>query len=310
MANLHFQVISDLHLETPIQTTSYTYFSSSSIFPLLAPNLFLLGDIGLVLHSQPLLSFLRSLLTRSPSLKIFYVMGNHEPHHTTLENAVSTLESWEGVLNAEFGERFYFLNRRKVNINERITVLGCTLWTKVPDEYAQDVTHSLTDLSENGIWNRSLADHNANHKMDLAWLNAQVKSIEEEEPRKEIVILTHHSPTTDPRANDPRFPLHRPRNSGFRTDLSGEVCWMSSRVKVWCFGHTHFSCQFVDVEDGKEGREGRDGRDGREARRKLVVANQKGYAYPEGMGNWQVKPVVVGREKGTWEVIVGEKKAG
>ena len=303
---MHFQVISDLHLETPIQSTSYSYFSSPSIFPLLASNLFLLGDIGIVLHSQSLLSFLRSLLTRSPSLKIFYIMGNHEPYHTTLGNAVSMLDSWEVELNAEFGERFYFLNRRKVDIDESITILGCTLWTKVPDEHVQDVAHSLTDLSENGIWDRSLADHNDNHNMDLAWLNAQVTSIEEEKLEREIVILTHHSPTTDPRANDPRFPPHRPRNSGFRTDLSKETCWTSPRVKVWCFGHTHFSCQFVDEEDA---RVRRGSSDGQEARRKLVVANQKGYAYPEGMGNWQVKPVVVGREEGRWEVVVGQKKA-
>lgn len=27
------------------------------------------------------------------------------------------------------------------------------------------------------------------------------------------------------------------------------------------------------------------------------------------MGNWEVKPVVVGREKGVWKVVVGDKKA-
>lgn len=293
-SGLRFQIVSDLHLETPLQTPSYSYFSTPSNFPLLAPNLFLLGDIGLLSHSQPLFTFLRSLLTRDPTLKIFYIMGNHEPHHMTLENAVAKMEQWEGELNQEFGKRFHFMNRRRVDLDlgSKISILGCTLWTHVPSHHAPDVARALSDLSEtNGICGRSLNDHNADHQRDLAWLNATVAEIEKD-PGREIVVLTHHSPTTEPEANDSRFPPDRPLNSGFRTDLSREACWTSRRVKVWGFGHTHFSCQYVD-EDGEK--------------RKLVVANQKGYAYPEGKGNWVIKPVVVERVEGEWKVVVGEK---
>ncbi|KZM19022.1 uncharacterized protein EKO05_0010350 [Ascochyta rabiei] len=294
MHNPQFQIISDLHLEAPIQTPSYSYLSTPANFPLLASNLFLLGDIGLVFHSQPLLAFLRSLLSRDSKLKIYYVMGNHEPYHMTVENAVKKMEQWEEMLNKEFGQRFYFLNRRRVDLDAQTTILGCILWTCVPDEHAQEVARTLNDLSdENGIWDRSLDDHNADHKRDLMWLNEQVESIEEE-PHREVVILTHHSPTTDPRANDRRFPPERSLNSGFRTDLRKEACWTSRKVKLWGFGHTHFSCQLTDEEEG---------------RRKLVVANQKGYAKPEGKGSWEAKPVVVGREEGVWKVVVGEKKA-
>ena len=42
----------------------------------------------------------------------------------------------------------------------------------------------------------------------------------------------------------------------------------------------------------------------------MVVANQKGYAYGGGQGNWTIERVVVGREEGLWEVVVGKKVEG
>jgi hypothetical protein len=222
-------------------------------------------------------------------------MGNHEPYHMTLPTAVSRLEEWELELRKEFGARFWFLNRRRVDLDERVTILGCTLWTHVCAEHAQDVVTTVKDFKgEKGIWGRGLEDHNAEHARDLAWLNATIGQIELQEPEREVLVLTHHSPSTDVRANDARFAPERSLNSGFRTDLSGEVCWRSRSVKVWAFGHTHFSCQFVDGEEGRS---------------KLVVANQKGYAYAEGKGNWEVKPVVVGKMDGEWRVLV-EKMEG
>ena len=288
-----------------MDSPSYSHFSNPANFPLEAPNLLLLGDIGLVAHTQPLLIFLRSLLNRSIHLKIFYVMGNHEPYTTTLENAIAKLKDWEKLLNMEFEGRFHFLDKKRVDIDSRVTILGCTLWTHVPAEHAHDVTTTVKDFHhKTGIWDRSLDDHNADHALDLRWLNANVQTIQEEEPDREIIVLTHHSPTTDPRANSKRFPPERSLNSAFRTDLSKEKCWTSPSVKVWAFGHTHFSCQYVDagVQVNKKGEEN--------SWRKLVVANQKGYAYGGGQGNWTIERVVVGREEGLWEVVVGQKVEG
>lgn len=302
MAPPRFQIISDLHLETPVQSPSYSYFSSPANFPISADHLLLLGDIGLITHKQPLLQFLQSLLRRDEQLKIFYVAGNHEPYHTTLEACLATLHSWEETLNAEFGSRFHVMQRRRVDISATTTLLGCTLWTHVPSQYAHTVAAALKDIDEKtGIWNRTLDDHNTDHKKDLAWLNAQITTIEDSEPHREIMVLTHHSPTINPRANSKRFPPERPMNSAFRTDLSGEKCWTSPSVKVWAFGHTHFSCQFVD--EGNAAVAGDSG----DSRKKLVVSNQKGYAYLEGKGNWRIKPVVIGRDEAMWKMVVGEE---
>lgn len=102
-------------------------------------------------------------------------------------------------------------------------------------------------------------DHNQAFLADLAWLNAQVRSIADTEPERKIIILTHHSPTIFPVAINPAH-SQSGVSSGFSTDLSGEVCWTSRNVKVWGFGHTHFNCDFIDDATGKR-----------------VVTNQRGH---------------------------------
>lgn len=296
-ASPQFQIISDLHLETPLSEPAYTYFSQPSNFPLEADNLLLLGDIGLIADTAPLLTFLRSLLRRNPRLRLFYVPGNHESYRMTLETSTAKMQTWETTLTNEFGPRFHVMNRTRIDISPTLTLLGCTLWSHVPTPAQPEVAAALKDFDEkHGIWDRSVLDHNANHLVDLGWLNNTISSIESEEPDREVLVLTHHSPTTDARANSKRFPPERVMNSAFRTDLSAEPCWMSPNVKVWAFGHTHFSCQFVaSTGDGGQ--------------KKLVVSNQKGYAYEGGKGTWEVKPVVVGKESGVWEVVVGAKES-
>ena len=295
MASPRFQIISDLHLETPLSKPAYTYFSQPSNFPLEADNLLLLGDIGLIADAAPLLTFLRSLLRRNPRLQIFYVLGNHEFYRMTLENATAKVQTWETTLTKEFGARFHVMNRTRIDISPTLTLLGCTLWSSVPQPAQREVAAALKDFDEkHGIWDRSVLDHNADHAADVSWLNNTIAAIETDESEREIIVLTHHCPTTDPRANSKRFPPERPMNSAFRTDVSAEKCWTSPNVKVWAYGHTHFSCQFI-ASTGDEGQ------------RKLVVSNQKGYAYEGGKGTWEVMPVIAGKESGVWEVVVGAR---
>ncbi|KZL74864.1 ser thr protein phosphatase superfamily [Colletotrichum incanum] len=92
-----------------------------------------------------------------------------------------------------------------------------------------------------------------------------VKTITED-PRRKIVILTHHSPTEDSRAVKQ---LHANSNlrSGFSTDLRGQLCWDSPQVRLWAFGHTHYNCDFVDEGTGKR-----------------VYTNQKGYSTGRSAG--------------------------
>ncbi|KAH8707626.1 hypothetical protein GQ44DRAFT_691291 [Phaeosphaeriaceae sp. PMI808] len=280
------QIVSDLHLETPLTTPQYASFRLN----VQADNLFLLGDIGLVVDAG-LFHFLRRTLEHNRGCHIFYILGNHEPYRTTYEHACKLLRDFEQEAKDDLGGRFKFLCRDRYNLNKTITILGCTLWSAIQHNQESDIASRSTDLSsERGIQNWTLERHREEHEKDLVWLNSQISTIEKDEPHRQIMIATHYSPTIDPRANDPQHEGNSV-SSNFVTDLSQEPCWLSPTVKLWAFGHTHYSCNFRD-----------------EKTRKLVVANQKGYA---GLGARKKKVgmkarVVEAGEEG-WEMVEKRK---
>ncbi|KAK1600216.1 uncharacterized protein LY79DRAFT_11133 [Colletotrichum navitas] len=109
--------------------------------------------------------------------------------------------------------------------------------------------------------------HDEAHARDLAWLNAQVTELDHSDVD---IIFSHWSPSRDGHSIDPRH-AQSPITSGFETNLSGEVCYNSSNVKTWAFGHTQYNCGF-EVE-----REGH-------TKPLRLVANQRGYYFAQATG--------------------------
>ncbi|KAL2131009.1 hypothetical protein VTI74DRAFT_5668 [Chaetomium olivicolor] len=271
-----FQIVSDLHLETQ---RSYEYN-----FKQTAPNLALLGDIGQVTHDA-LFTFLEKQLRRY--WNVFFLLGNHEPVSGSWPAAKQRVrefaERMERLQARSTIGRFIFLDQTRYDLNATLTVLGCTLFSRVTQDQAAAVAGRLIDFRQ--ILNWTVEDHVDAHLSDLRWLNAQVAQISQTQPQRQIVIFTHHSPTTDARAADQRH-KGSPVASGFATDLSLEECWTNPSVVMWAFGHTHFSCDFVD------------------GRGKRVVANQRGYAMALQSAFDSEKTFVVGKEAGSSMLLV------
>ncbi|KAI1268752.1 Ser/Thr protein phosphatase superfamily [Xylariaceae sp. FL1019] len=263
------QVLSDLHLESP---KAYEIFS----IPPKAPSLALLGDIGYaVKHESDYHSFLRRHLAHFRT--ILLVMGNHEPWHSNWDKATESMRAFEAEIRAErkkdpacgLGE-FVLMDRTRYDIKtlgsspenaeeETVIVLGCVLFSHVPEKAMEDVSLGLQDFYVTEHW--TVEEHNNAFQTDLSWLNVAAIEQEKQQDGKErkIIILTHHSPTMEDQANDPVHAGSKIQ-AGFVTDVSQEGCWKSPLVKVWAFGHTHYNCDFV-LEEG----------------RLRVLANQKGY---------------------------------
>lgn len=124
------------------------------------------------------------------------------------------------------------------------------------------MSFGLNDFYQIEDW--TVEDHSASHQADLAWLNDQVSEIVRTDPRRKIVVFTHHSPIArDPRAADPAH-KNSPISSAFATDLTDEECWKAEQVCAWAFGHTHYNCDFVEERTGTR-----------------VVANQRGYYFSQ-----------------------------
>lgn len=250
------QIVSDLHLESPI---AYDIFEITPKAPYLA----LLGDIGyLVQHEAEYVEFLKRQLSNFRI--VFLVLGNHEPWHSTWDKCLQIARRWERELNENGGKQagsgeLVVLDRDRYEIKgpagDTVIVLGCTLFSRVPSEAAEAVSFGVNDFYHTAGWD--VEQHNEAFERDLAWLNAEVAALED--AGRAVVVLTHYSPTIDERTADPR---HRTSviGSGFATDLSTAACWRSRDVKLWAFGHTHFNCDFTDAGTGKR-----------------VVTNQRGY---------------------------------
>ena len=257
---VQFQIISDLHLETP---SAYDVFS----IPPKAPYLALLGDIGNV-KDEGLFQFLEAQLVNFDL--IFFLLGNHEPYHSSWSAAKEKLRHFSETTShrrtsqTESGSRLgrlVFLDQTRFDISPEVTVLGCTLHSQVLPSQHDHVSFGLNDFYHIQDW--TVEDHCEAHQADVAWLNAQVAEISSRVPARQIVIFTHHSPST---ADATIAPAHASSaiSSGFRTDLSREECWVHPSVRLWAFGHTHYNCDFEDV-----------------ATKKRVATNQRGYYFAQ-----------------------------
>ncbi|KAH8672125.1 ser/Thr protein phosphatase-like protein superfamily [Tricladium varicosporioides] len=265
---ISFQIVSDLHLEVGQQYDSFT-------IPTIAPFLILAGDIGSLADFDAYLSFLCRQTKNFE--KVFLVLGNHEffglASAAALERA-RKLES-EEVL----GGKLVLLHKKRFDIPESsVTILGCTLWSKI-DEAARDIVQEkVKDFTK--IEGRTVDEHNADHESDLTWLRKQIESIRKEnnefaiaEESRRILVITHHAPSMQETARPGQ--RNNPWSSAFATDLLRLGEW--ANVKIWIFGHTHFTTEFEKIGI-------------------KVMSNQRGYVLP-GMvdskdKNFDMKKVV------------------
>ncbi|KAK6508400.1 hypothetical protein TWF506_010493 [Arthrobotrys conoides] len=247
---VQIQVVSDLHLESGFEYNTY------ELFPV-APYLALIGDIGNT-RDAGLFDFLKRMLKQYEL--VFYIAGNHEPYHSSWDSAHSKFKVFSELVNTapEFGAgRFIYMNQKRYDLTNIVTVLGCVLFSAIDPKHMKDVSFGLNDFYHIEGW--TVEDHCARHKSDVAWLSAEVSKIKTEEPNRKIIILTHYCPTFD--ASEPMH-MNSPIKSGFITDMTQEEFWKSENVKVWAFGHTHYNYDIVEEDTGKR-----------------IIANQRGYYF-------------------------------
>lgn len=258
MQRTRLKILSDLHLEAP---AAYDIFDISSDN---APYLALLGDIGHV-NDPRLRDFLSQQLLKFSI--VFFVFGNHEPYHCDWLSTLSVMEDFrhENIASrkkdANVGE-FILLNRTRYDLSSDLTILGCTLFSQVIPEQHEYVNFGLNDFYHISNW--TVEKHCEAHRRDVDWLNDQTSAILRDEPHRQVVILTHYSPTIDPRSIDPSRSTSN-ITSGFSSDLRNHACWTNPSVVLWAFGHTHFNCDFT-------------------ASGKRVYTNQRGYYFSQAAG--------------------------
>lgn len=94
MAAIRLQILSDLHLESPV---AYDIFDNNPKAPFLA----LLGDIGCVMN-EGFFHFLRKQLAIFQV--VFLVLGNHEAYHSSWTETKSKVKRFKHDIDESSGE--------------------------------------------------------------------------------------------------------------------------------------------------------------------------------------------------------------
>lgn len=148
--------------------------------------------------------------------------------------------------------KFVLLDDNRYDIpDEKITILGGTLFTHPP----HDELHVIDEYYD---WMLPIRDwgttqHIQAYTTTLDYFARTCKAIEEEDPGRAVVILTHHCPSIDP------LDIGIDDTSDHRTSIywdSSEIAYhpplaWGANVKLWAFGSTHFN---IDHEDARTGR--------------------------------------------------------
>ncbi len=204
---MRLQIISDLHSE----------FNKKWKPPILAPNIALLGDLGLLDKN-----YLKILTYFSQNYqRVFLVLGNHEFYKSYPEQVFSRLMSILRLF-----DNIYFLNNSSIII-EGIKIIGTTLWSYIPYSHGFEIMSKINDyryiyLDSSGQ-KISFWETNRWHLQAVEYLKQELK---EEIP---TIILTHHSPLSDSKEK---------LSYAFGTDLKH---LFKPWIKLWAYGHTHLA---------------------------------------------------------------------
>ena len=193
------QVLSDSHLD---------FWKEMYEFEQIAPCLVLAGDIGDV-DSALYHDFLKKQADRFD--KVLMVLGNSEydkkqPHYVP-GKVREVVEKMGNVM---------LLDRGSCDLDGDVRVLGCTLWSLIPDGPPKEVRRLL----DRGIRDWGVEANNAAHARDRRWLEEEIARAEAE--GKRVVIVTHHAPALDGCTEIEHL--------------------LAPPVTHYVFGHTHAAC--------------------------------------------------------------------
>lgn len=200
-------------------------------------------------------------------------MGYHEPYRSSVvsqnsppagartltpqasqKDSLQALRDFEATISQErsngvaLGD-FRFLDRTRIDLDATTTLLGCILWSDLslasPHTYDL-ITSRLNDFRViRGLTEESYQEM---HLRDRRWLEESVAEIADQEPSRRVIILTHHAPTVSGTSAPHLLSSPDALTPAFSTPLESTPCCRRPTVTTWCFGHTHWSCDFVRKE--------------------------------------------------------------
>lgn len=188
------QYVSDIHLEFHDKHNTGSLQPSIFVDPS-APYLVLAGDIGI----PDLKSYKVFLQWCSTNWKgVFLIAGNHEfynvrcPTKTTMQEKKRLIQE----ICSQF-TNVHFLDCSSVYLpEENLRILGCTLWTDIPDDIADKAavhmneTRQVLDCDDTPLYPWRISEI---HRLEKQWLEQEIQKCEGNQ--ENCLVITHHLPS-------------------------------------------------------------------------------------------------------------------
>ncbi|KAK4041146.1 ser thr protein phosphatase superfamily [Parachaetomium inaequale] len=205
------QILSDLHLEVGQQYSTFT-------FPATAPFLLLAGDIGRLIDYTAYCGFLESQVARYK--QVFLVLGNHEFYGLDYESGLA--EARRLAQEPSLRNGLMLLNcARWDDPDSDLIILGCTLWSAIPQDAYGVVEAKVNDFKKINQW--TAKQHNTIHLKELSWIRENVRLITAAPGKKRLLIATHHAPCIEGTSRPEH--VSNPWTPAFATDLVDQHGW-------------------------------------------------------------------------------------
>ena len=225
------QIVSDIHLPHWAEQLSQDWNLNTFIDPDTSVDaLVLAGDIGVPDSAL----YTRLLDEASRTFKrVLVVSGNHEAYGMTLAETDSLMRA----MCARHTNVHYLQMDAYDFPGTDVRVVGCTLWTDVPQKNQDVVQAHLSDyraVFSDAEHNTTVAvvDLNNIHREHVDFIRHEI--VRAERDCKTLIVATHHLPSFG--LIHARYRAYTAVNSAFATELTDLLV---SPVHTWIAGHTH-----------------------------------------------------------------------
>lgn len=242
------RTVSDLHLEF-IDNDSVLDILSTKMIPHMKSDketiLVLCGDI--VVPNKFSTNIIHKVFEELSNrfYYVLYVSGNHEYYQGTIEIVDADIQ----VMCSNFDNVIYLM-QDTIDIGE-YTFWGDTFWAPLTDNTHTNnyIANTMNDFR----CIKTISDEDGKDRLittvDFKQMHqaAEYKLSEfvENNPNKNIVVVTHHAPHHYSNKNNYRLYAHDTcLNTAYCSDMS-ELLLSNPNIIYWLHGHTHISCNYV-----------------------------------------------------------------
>jgi predicted phosphodiesterase len=224
-SGIPIQLASDLHIEFEGAQEKMPNIERK------APIIALLGDIG-----DPFEDNYKNLLSELSSKfnTVIVIAGNHEFYlnevYETRNKMIELCSVFDNVVYLENNDFVY----KCPETNNTVRILGCTLWTDVPEKDLH-----LIEICMNDYRKIKIKDDNNERKLylkdTLGWHRESVEwiaNMKNKYKNEVLCVLSHHSPLLE----DSILPNEIELKHAMGTNLTH---LMGSNITFFGFGHTH-----------------------------------------------------------------------